>query len=71
MRKKLLFLCLALWAAVGVRAAQVDTVLVHSSSMNKDIKVIAVCPDRMKTGERCPVFICCMDVVMMKQNGFR
>lgn len=55
MRKKLLFLCLALWAAVGVRAAQVDTVLVHSSSMNKDIKVIAVCPDRMKTGERCPV----------------
>ena len=55
MKKKFVFLCLALWSAIGMQAAKVDTVLVHSPSMNKGVKVITVCPDKMQAGERCPV----------------
>ena len=39
-------ICLFLMACLGMQAAQVDTLLVRSESMNKDIKVVAVRPDK-------------------------
>ena len=48
-------ICLFLMACLGLQAAQVDTLLVHSESMNKDIKVVAVRPDKAMKGEKCPV----------------
>ena len=42
-------------ACLGMQAAQVDTLMVRSESMNKDIKVVAVRPDKAVKGEKCPV----------------
>lgn len=53
--KKLLSLLGLFFLFVGVQAAKVDTVLVHSGVMNKDVKVVTVCPDKMLDGEKCPV----------------
>lgn len=53
--KKLLSLLGLSFLFVGVQAAKVDTVLVHSGVMNKDVKVVTVCPDKMLDGEKCPV----------------
>lgn len=53
--KKLLSLLGLFFLFVGVQAAKVDTVLVHSEVMNKDVKVVTVCPDKMLDGEKCPV----------------
>lgn len=47
-----LLLCLL---AVSVQAARVDTVLVKSPSMNKDVKVVYVLPDKAVDGKACPV----------------
>lgn len=38
-----------------VRAGTVDTILVHSNTMNKDIKVVVVKPARYKKAEALPV----------------
>jgi len=46
---------ICLLASLGMQAAQVDTLLVRSESMNKDIKVVAVRPDKAMKGEKCPV----------------
>ena len=55
MKKKLLgFICMSLLACFSLQAAQVDTLLVRSESMNKDIKVVAVRPDKAVKGEKCP-----------------
>ena len=48
-------ICLLLMACLGLQAAQVDTLMVRSESMNKDIKVVAVRPDKAVKGEKCPV----------------
>lgn len=53
--KKLLSLLGLFSLFVGVQAAKVDTVLVHSGVMNKDVRVVTVCPDKMLDGEKCPV----------------
>ena len=45
------FLCVA----GGIRAAVVDTLSVHSKSMNKEIEVVTVRPDKAANGEKCPV----------------
>ena len=56
MKKKLLaLLCMSLFACFSLQAAQVDTLMVRSESMNKDIKVVAVRPDKALKGEKCPV----------------
>ena len=54
-RAALMALCL-LWAALGARAARVDTVQVPSPSMGKDVRVIYILPDAaLQDGaERCP-----------------
>ena len=48
-------ICLFLMACLCLQAAQVDTLMVRSESMNKDIKVVAVRPDKAVKGEKCPV----------------
>lgn len=55
MKKLLLVGCLSLYGLMGLQAAKVDTVKVHSASMNKEIGVIIVCPDKALKGEKCPV----------------
>lgn len=55
MKKLLSLFGLAFLFVAGVRAAKVDTVLVRSQVMNKDVKVVTVCPDKMLAGEKCPV----------------
>ena len=44
-KKKLLLIALLLVGAASSFAAKVDTLLVKSPSMNKDIKVVVVTPD--------------------------
>ncbi len=54
MKKALLFLVVFL-SALTVRAAKVETVKVPSPSMNKDVNVLYIIPDKALEGERCPV----------------
>lgn len=54
-RRNLLVVCLLLWT-VSFYAAKVDTLMVHSPAMNRDIQVIVVSPD-VAHGEpsvKCP-----------------
>ena len=55
MKKTFGTICLFLMACLGMQAAQVDTLLVRSESMNKDIKVVTIRPDKAVKGEKCPV----------------
>ena len=54
-RKTFCTLCIFLLACFSIQAAQVDTLMVHSASMNNDIKVVTICPDKAIKGEKCPV----------------
>ncbi|MBQ8225766.1 MAG: esterase family protein [Bacteroides sp.] len=54
-RKKVLSLLLVCLLAVGVQAARVDTVMVKSPSMNKDVKVVFVVSDKALAKQNCPV----------------
>ena len=47
--------CICLLACLSLQAAQVDTLMVRSESMNKDIKIVAIQPDKAVQGEKCPV----------------
>ena len=55
MKKTFGTICLFLMACLGMQAAQVDTLLVRIESMNKDIKVVTIRPDKAVKGEKCPV----------------
>ena len=46
---------ICLLACLGMQAAQVDTLMVRSESMNKDIQIVAIRPDKAVKGEKCPV----------------
>ncbi|WP_274972242.1 alpha/beta hydrolase [Bacteroides fluxus] len=54
-KRKILFGSLMLLLAVAVQAARVDTVMVKSPSMDKDVKVVYVLPDKAIDGKACPV----------------
>lgn len=56
MKKRIIALGL-LWclSAVMLQAARVDTVLVRSAAMNKDVKVVYVLPDKAIGKQACPV----------------
>lgn len=41
--------------ALAAQAARVDTVMVKSASMNKEVKVVYVLPDKAVAGQACPV----------------
>lgn len=51
---RLLFCCL-LFCCFNAKAAKIDTVLTHSSSMNKDIKAVVICPEHYSRHNRYPV----------------
>lgn len=56
MKQKFLGLLVGLLSlSLGTSAAVVDTLLVRSEGMNKDVKVIIVRPDQAVKGEKCPV----------------
>lgn len=46
---------LALLFASASRAARIDTLSVYSEKMNRSIPVVVVAPDRIASGEQCPV----------------
>ena len=54
MKKAISITCLLLMACLSLQAAKVDTLIVKSASMNKDIKVVAIRPDKALKGEKCP-----------------
>ena len=54
-RKTFSAFCVFLLACFSLQAAQVDTLMVHSESMKKDIQIVAVRPDKAVKGEKCPV----------------
>lgn len=51
---RLLVFTLTLFS-IKAKAATVDTVLVHSGSMNKNIKTVVVCPNHYRKNKRYPV----------------
>lgn len=55
MKRTFSTVCLFLMAYLGMQAAQVDTLLVRSENMNKDLKIVTIQPDKAIKGERCPV----------------
>ena len=67
-KKKLLLIALLLVGAASSFAAKVDTLLVKSPSMNKDIKVVVVTPD---AALRVLLFISCMVLADMPRRGLR
>ncbi len=56
-RKEILFSVLLLFSVVLAQAARVDTVMVKSPSMNKEVQVVYVIPDKAldTKAEACPV----------------
>ena len=56
-RKQILFSVLLLFSVVATQAARVDTVMVKSPSMNKEVQVVYVLPDKAlgEEAEACPV----------------
>ena len=56
MKKKYWAFLIGSWClSVGMQAAKVDTLSVHSDAMNKEVQVITICPDKAMAGEKCPV----------------
>lgn len=71
MKKRIIALGL-LWClfAVMLQAARVDTVLVRSAAMNKDVKVVYVLPDKALSASRLVRwFICCTVMAAMRGAG--
>ena len=56
-RKQILFSVLLLFSVVATQAARVDTIMVKSPSMNKEVQVVYVLPDKAlgEKAEACPV----------------
>ena len=46
--KKLAIISLCMLLALSVKAGKVDTVLVHSTVMNKDVKTVVITPTETK-----------------------
>ena len=70
MKKRIIALGL-LWclSAVMLQAARVDTVLVRSAAMNKDVKVVYVLPDKLSASRLVRWFICCTVMAAMRGAG--
>lgn len=70
-RKQILFSVLLLFSVVATQAARVDTIMVKSPSMSKEVQVVCVLPDKAlgEKAEACRSFICCMVMVAMHVPG--
>lgn len=66
--KRLIVVLAALLVVVCARAVKVDTVLVKSPSMQKDIKTVVVLPD-VAAQKACPVIYLCMGMVEIMLRG--
>ena len=55
MKRIFIFTFLLLLAVRVVSAATVDTLAVHSPSMDRDIPVVAIVPEGVSAAEPCPV----------------
>ena len=69
-KKNLLIALLLIWVAPSF-AAKVDTLLIKSPSMNKEVQVVVVTPDAAsgKKSVACPTIICCTVMVEMLKHG--
>jgi hypothetical protein len=53
MKKRYWAFLIGSWClSVGMQAAKVDTLSVHSDAMNKEVQVITICPDKAMAGEK-------------------
>ncbi|MGL5937381.1 MAG: alpha/beta hydrolase [Phocaeicola sp.] len=50
-----LFFLLCFCCVVSLQAAKVDTLQVHSLSMNREVTVLTITPNKALQGEKCPV----------------
>ena len=73
MKRRNLFLACLLLFVLPLSAARVDTLMVKSPSMNKEVQVLVVTPDVAlgKNAAACPYFTCCMGMAVMLRPGFR
>lgn len=55
MKRIFIFTFLLLLAVRVVSAATVDTLAVHSPSMDRDVPVVAIVPEGVSAAEPCPV----------------
>ena len=55
MKRIFIFTFLLLLAVQAVSAATVDTLAVHSPSMDRDVPVVAIVPEGVSAAEPCPV----------------
>ena len=70
MKKRYWAFLIGSWClSVGMQAAKVDTLSVHSDAMNKEVQVITICPDTAMAGENVPYFICFTDMGAMREHG--
>jgi len=53
--KRSLILFITIWAFVYTRATIVDTIMVHSQSMKKDVKAVIITPDIYSSAKELPV----------------
>ena len=71
-KRNLLLAALLLILVAPSFAAKVDTLLVNSPSMNKDVQVVVVTPDAalgQESGGLSRQFICCTVMVEMLKHG--
>lgn len=73
MKRRNLFLACLLLFVLPLSAARVDTLMVKSPSMNKEVQVLVVTPDVAlgKMQRLVRYFTCCMDMAVMLRPGFR
>ncbi|MGL4852089.1 MAG: alpha/beta hydrolase, partial [Phocaeicola sp.] len=55
MKKAILLICLLCVACFNLQAAQVDTLQLYSPSMEKEVTVVTIVPQKALSGENCPV----------------
>ena len=74
MKRRNLFLACLLLFVLPLSAARVDTLMVKSPSMNKEVQVLVVTPD-VALGKNAAALSesrsCCMGMAVMLRPGFR
>ena len=71
MKRRNLFLACLLLFVLPLSAARVDTLMVKSPSMNKEVQVLVVTPDVALGKNAAAYFTCCMGMAVMLRPGFR